>query len=198
MVGSMEDARRPSKWCDVVETSVYRNRCEQPATKLEHRRDTLRSCRVQCERKINYRSELLWTGFFRYYLLLLRLSFISLLCMPKFRASTDRQDHSSARRVFLPPFLSIHLMGEAYFACHNELAGINKHRLSRMYYKWRAEPLESFRSHTRCVVLLLPIQPYISIHLFIHPSPTDSCSNDINNNNNNNYVSSAKDTLASS
>lgn len=49
-------------------------------------------------------------------------------------------------------FISIHLMGEPYFACHNEFEGINKHQLSRMYYNWKAEHLEWVRSHMRNTV----------------------------------------------
>lgn len=62
------------------------------------------------------------------------------------------------RRFFAP--LSIHLMGEPYFACHNELEGINKHQLSGMYYNWKVEHLESFCSHTRSVVSLLRISTF--------------------------------------
>lgn len=46
-------------------------------------------------------------------------------------------------------FISIHLMGEPYFACHNEFEGINKHQLSGLYYNWKAECLEWVRSHAQ-------------------------------------------------
>lgn len=54
-------------------------------------------------------------------------------------------------------FISIHLRGEPYFACHNEFEEINKHQLSGMYYNWKAERLEWVRSHTRSAVFLLRI-----------------------------------------
>lgn len=52
-------------------------------------------------------------------------------------------------------FISIHLMGDPYFACHNEFEGINKHQLSGMYYNWKADRLERVRAHARSVVSLL-------------------------------------------
>lgn len=99
------------------------------------------------------------TGFFRNALFLV---FLFCLCAETLSQCLYRKtcdSSSTLEKVFFSP-LSIHLMGEAYFACHNELEGINKHQLSGMYYNWKVERLESFCSHTRSVVSLLRISTF--------------------------------------
>lgn len=70
------------------------------------------------------------------------------------KANINRKTSESSLTVEVFTFISIHLMGEPYFACHNEFEGINKHQLSGMYYNWKAECLEWVRSHAERTVFL--------------------------------------------
>lgn len=57
----------------------------------------------------------------------------------KANVSTGRPLTAAALSREVSTFISIHLTGEPYFACHNEFERINKHQLSGMYYNWKAE-----------------------------------------------------------
>lgn len=82
------------------------------------------------------------------------VAFILSVCWSLKQTSKQKDLRQQQHFREVSSFIGIHLMGEPYFACHNEFEGINKHQLSGMYYNWKAERLEWVRSHTRSAVFL--------------------------------------------